>query len=122
MLRTTSIPGVLDSFSDLWSPRLVAAVNDHHIKVAKIDGTFIWHTHPDTEEVFYLLSGALTMEIEGSDPVVMKQGDVFVVPKGVKHRPVASNAAIMLVERADTVNTGDEPESELTAQVEDARE
>ncbi|KAM0351840.1 hypothetical protein ACHAPU_002353 [Fusarium lateritium] len=121
MSQATSVPGVLSSFTEKWSPRLVAAVNDHHVKVAKIDGAFIWHAHPESEELFYLLSGKLTMEIQGGDPVVMKEGDMYVVPKGVTHKPVAENAVIMMVERADTVNTGDQVDSERTKTVEDAR-
>ncbi|KAF4435896.1 cupin 2 conserved barrel protein [Fusarium austroafricanum] len=121
MSQTTSVPGILSSFTEKWSPRLIAAVNDHHVKVAKIDGEFIWHAHPDSEELFYLLSGKLTMEIQGEDPVVMKEGDMYVVPKGVTHRPVAENAVIMMVEREGTVNTGDQTDSDRTKQVKDVR-
>ncbi|KAH7161861.1 RmlC-like cupin domain-containing protein [Dactylonectria macrodidyma] len=122
MFQSTSVPGVLSSFTEYWSPRLIASVNDHHVKVAKIDGEFIWHAHPDSEELFYLLSGKLQMGIEGQDPVVMKEGDVFVVPRGVRHRPVAENACIMMIEHQSTVNTGDQPDSERTKQVKDVRE
>ncbi|KAK8093022.1 RmlC-like cupin domain-containing protein [Apiospora kogelbergensis] len=106
-----SIPQTFASFTEHWAPRLVAAVNDHDIKIAKIDGAFIWHAHPDSEELFYLLEGELTMEIEREDgtraDVVMQVGDVFVVPQGVRHRPVAKQAHIMMVEKSGTVNTGD---------------
>ncbi|KAH6669715.1 RmlC-like cupin domain-containing protein [Plectosphaerella plurivora] len=121
MHRSISVPSVVDSITETWSPRLVASINDHHVKVAKIDGEFIWHAHPDSEELFYLLSGKLQMQIEGQDPVVMAEGDVFVVPKGVRHRPVAENATIMMVEHQSTVNTGDETGSERTKQVVDVR-
>jgi mannose-6-phosphate isomerase-like protein (cupin superfamily) len=121
MSQATSVPGVLSSFTERWSPRLVAAVNDHHVKVAKIDGAFIWHAHPDSEELFYLLSGKLTMEIQGEEPVVMKEGDMYVVPKGVTHKPVAENAVIMMIEKEGTVNTGDQEGSERTKKVQDAR-
>lgn len=121
MYQATSVPEVFSSFTETWSPRLVASVNDHHVKVARIDGEFIWHAHPDSEELFYLLSGKLQMQIEGQDAVVMKEGDMFVVPKGVKHRPVAEHACIMMVEHQSTVNTGDEEGSERTIQVQDAR-
>ncbi|KAF5581801.1 cupin 2 conserved barrel domain-containing protein [Fusarium pseudocircinatum] len=121
MSQTTSIPETLSSFTEKWSPRLIASVNDHHVKVAKIDGSFIWHAHPDSEELFYLLSGKLTMEIQGQDPVVMKEGDMYVVPKGVTHKPVAENAVIMMVERGGTVNTGDQTDSERTKQAKDVR-
>ncbi|SPJ85052.1 uncharacterized protein FTOL_10940 [Fusarium torulosum] len=121
MSQATSVPGVLSSFTEKWSPRLVAAVNDHHVKVAKIDGAFIWHAHPDSEELFYLLSGKLTMEIQGEKPVVMKEGDMYVVPKGVTHKPVAENAVIMMIEKEGTVNTGDQEGSDRTKKVQDAR-
>lgn len=121
MFQPTSVPAVLSSFTETWSPRLVASINDHHVKVAKIDGEFIWHSHPDSEELFYLLSGKLQMQIEGRDAVVMKEGDLFVVPKGVRHRPVAEGACIMMVEHRDTTNTGDQEGSERSKQALDAR-
>jgi quercetin dioxygenase-like cupin family protein len=100
---------------------LAAAVNDHHVKIAKVDGGFIWHAHPNSDELFYLFDGKLTLEIEGRDPVVMEVGDVFVVPKGVRHRPVAENASIMMMEHESTVNTGDETDSDRTIQPKDVR-
>jgi len=124
-MGTVSIPSTFASFTETWSPRLIAAVNDHEVKVAKIDGSFVFHAHPDSDELFYLLSGELTLEIEeeqereretgpGSESppvkvraVVMQVGDVHVVPKGVRHRPVARNAQIMMIEGSGTVNTGD---------------
>lgn len=121
MSKPASIPSLLNSFTETWSPRLVAAINDHHVKVAKIDGEFIWHAHPNSDEIFYLLSGKLRMEIEGQDDVVMEVGDMFVVPKGIKHRPVAENASIMMIEHETTVNTGDQPDSERTQEVKDVR-
>ena len=109
MTKTVSIPQVLGSFQETWLPHLIATVNDQHVKVAKIDGEFIWHSHPNSDELFYLLSGKLTLEIAGETSVVMSPGDVFVVPRGVKHKPVAQNAQILMVEQIGTVNTGDEP-------------
>lgn len=121
MRQASSIPTVLDSFTETWSPRLVASVNDHHLKVAKIDGEFIWHAHPNSDELFYLISGKLRLEIEDEEPVVMKVGDMFVVPKGIKHRPVAEDAVIMMIEHETTINTGDQPDSNRTKQAQDAR-
>ncbi|KAH7010280.1 RmlC-like cupin domain-containing protein [Ilyonectria destructans] len=121
MSKPASIPRLLDSFTETWSPRLVATINDHHVKVAKIDGAFIWHAHPNSDEIFYLLSGKLRMEIEGQDDVVMEVGDMYTVPKGIKHRPVAENASIMMIEHETTVNTGDQPDSERTKEVKDVR-
>ena len=101
-MATVSVPDKFSSFTETWSPRLIAAVNDQHVKIAKIDGEFIFHAHPDSDELFYLLDGELRMEIEGSDSVEMKVGDVYVVPKGVRHRPVARNAQIMMIEKNDS--------------------
>lgn len=114
---SVSIPQTLSKIQDQWSPYLVAAVNGQHVKVAKVDGEFIFHAHPDSEELFYLLSGELTMKLEGSDDVVMQPGDVYVVPRGARHCPVARDAQIMMVEQAGTVNTGDEIGSERTRQL-----
>ncbi|PTB65134.1 RmlC-like cupin [Trichoderma citrinoviride] len=121
MSTSESIPKLLDSFTETWSPRLVAAINDHHVKVAKLDGEFIWHAHPNSDELFYLLSGKLTIELEGRDDVVMQVGDMFVIPKGLRHRPVAKEASVMLIEHESTVNTGDETDSERTRQIKDVR-
>lgn len=120
-MSSISIPTLLGSFEEKWSPRLVAAVNDHHIKVAKIDGAFIWHAHPNSDELFYLISGKLKLEIEGQDDVVMEVGDTYVVRKGIKHCPVAENASIMMIEHETTINTGDQAGSDRTKQVKDAR-
>ncbi|KAI0448911.1 RmlC-like cupin domain-containing protein [Xylaria acuta] len=118
-MATVSIPSTFASFTETWSPRLIAAVNDQHVKIAKVDGEFIFHAHPDSDELFYLLSGELTLEIEilaqgdveaepkAVEAVVMKVGDVYVVPRGVRHRPVAKDAQILMIERNDTINTGD---------------
>ncbi|KAJ8125412.1 hypothetical protein O1611_g8226 [Lasiodiplodia mahajangana] len=123
-MTTVSVPSTFASFTETWSPRLIAAVNDQHVKVAKVDGEFIFHAHPDSDELFYLLSGELTLEIEtgaqeNAEPeskaieaVVMKVGDVYVVPRGVRHRPVAKNAQILMIERNGTVNTGDATDQE----------
>ncbi len=119
-MATVSIPSTFASFTETWSPRLVAAVNDQHVKIAKMDGEFIFHAHPGSDELFYLLSVELTLEIgtgaqgdgettpkAAGEAVIMRVGDVYVVPRGVRHRPVAKNAEIMMIERNDTVNTGD---------------
>jgi mannose-6-phosphate isomerase-like protein (cupin superfamily) len=120
-MPATSIPSILQSFTTLWSPRLIATVNDQDIKLAKLDGPFIFHAHPDSDELFYVLSGELTLEIEGADSVQMTAGDVYVVKRGVSHRPVARRAEVLIVERMGTVNTGDQPVSERTRVPEDVR-
>lgn len=90
-----------------WQPRVVAEMNDYQFKLAKIQGEFIWHSHPETDEVFLIIEGALRLEFRDGR-VDLKAGEMFVVPKGVEHRPVAANECkIMLIEPRGTVNTGD---------------
>ncbi|MBO6575074.1 MAG: cupin domain-containing protein [Rhodothermales bacterium] len=93
-------------FDDQWSPRIVAALNGQHVKLAKIEGAFVWHCHPDADELFLVVRGAMEMHLR--DGVVhLEAGDLFVVPRGTEHRPVAEREAeILLVEPAGTVNTG----------------
>jgi len=120
-----SIPTLLSQITEVYTPNLVATLNkEYDIKIARTKGGFIWHSHPDTDEFFYILSGSLTIEIEieggEREDVVLGQGDIFVVPRGVRHRPVG-NAEIMLIERVGVVNTGDAETSEMTKQVVDAK-
>lgn len=97
----------LASFSDHWSPKIVAQMNDYHFKLAKVQGEFVWHDHPETDEVFLVLHGQLEICFRDGS-VKLNEGDMFVVPKGVEHKPVAANEChILLVEPAGTVNTGD---------------
>lgn len=94
-------------FSEHWSPKIVAQMNDYHFKIAKIQGEFIWHDHPETDEVFIILKGHLEIQFRDGN-VLLKEGELFVVPKGVEHKPVAAQEChILLVEPAGTVNTGD---------------
>ncbi|GFD80545.1 cupin [Tenacibaculum sp. KUL118] len=101
-------------FTEHWSPRVVAEMNDYQFKLVKVEGEFVWHDHPDTDEVFIVIEG--TLNIEFRDGVVsLDSGEMFVIPKGVEHKPVAhSECKIMLVEPKGVVNTGDSG-GELTA-------
>jgi mannose-6-phosphate isomerase-like protein (cupin superfamily) len=97
----------LSKFSDRWSPKIVARMNDYHFKLVKIQGEFVWHDHADTDEVFIVLDGAMTIHLRDGD-VPLRAGELFVIPKGVEHKPSATTEChIMLVETAGTVNTGD---------------
>ncbi|KAL3425640.1 hypothetical protein PVAG01_02431 [Phlyctema vagabunda] len=121
-----SLPTVLAQISKPWNPKLVASVDDaYDIKIAKIEGSFIFHSHPDADELFYVLGGegSLTIEFEGKEGVKLGPGDVYVVPRGVRHKPVTTGGQvqIMMIEKRGTVNTGDEEKSELTVAVEDIR-
>lgn len=94
--------------SELWSPRVVAEVDDAYVKVAKVQGTLTWHAHDDEDELFYILKGSLTIEMEDRT-VVLQEGDAFVVPKGVRHNPIAAEEChVMLIERKSTQHTGTE--------------
>lgn len=97
----------LSKFSEHWSPRIVAQMNDYHFKIVKVQGEFIWHDHPETDEVFLVLKGELELQFRAGN-VVLHEGEMFVVPKGLEHKPVAAQEChILLVEPAGTVNTGD---------------
>ena len=97
----------LSKFSEHWSPKIVAQMNDYHFKIAKVQGEFIWHDHPETDEVFLVLHGELEIQFRDGS-VTLNEGEMYVVPKGVEHRPVAKQEChILLVEPAGTVNTGD---------------
>lgn len=96
----------LAKFTDHWSPRVVAEMNDYQFKLAKLQGEFVWHSHEDTDEVFIVLDGAMSIEFRDRT-VPLVAGEMFVVPKGVEHRPVAPReCAVMLVEPRGVVNTG----------------
>lgn len=97
----------LSKFSEHWSPKVVAQMNDYLFKVVKVQGEFIWHNHPETDEVFIVLKGRLAIHLRDGS-VVLGEGEMFVVPKGVEHKPVAAEEChILLVEPAGTVNTGE---------------
>ena len=97
----------LAKFSKHWSPKIIAKMNDYHFKLVKFQGDFVWHNHPDTDEVFITLDGEMSIEFRDGK-VDLKAGEVYVVPKGVEHKPLAEKECkIMLVEPAGTVNTGD---------------
>ena len=104
----------LSSFDEHWSPRIIAQLNGQHVKLAKFIGEYVWHAHPDEDELFLVLSGSFRMEFRDHS-VELGEGQVLVVPRGVEHRPVAeSECAVMLFEPAGTVNTGDAAESDLS--------
>jgi mannose-6-phosphate isomerase-like protein (cupin superfamily) len=94
------------SLTELWSPRIVAEVDDAYIKVAKVQGSLAWHSHDNEDELFLILKGHLRIEMEGN-VVELDEGEMFVVPKGVQHNPVAEQEChIMLIERKSTLHTG----------------
>ena len=102
-----NIGSALTQVLEPWQPHLLARFNDHELKVVKLHGEFVWHTHPDTDEMFVVVVGSLTIRLRDGD-VVLGPQDVYVVPRGVEHCPWAENeVSALLVELAGTVNTGD---------------
>ena len=104
----------LSKFSEHWTPKIIAEMNDYQFKLVKIKGDFVWHDHADTDEVFIVLEGKMTIEFE-DDTVELNEGDMYVVPKGIQHKPHAENECkVLLVEPRGVVNTGN-TEGDLTA-------
>jgi mannose-6-phosphate isomerase-like protein (cupin superfamily) len=109
------LAAVLASVEEPWQPRTVATLNDYDVRVVHTLGEFTRHAHPDTDEMFVVLSGSLTIELDDAE-VELAPGQLYVVPRGVPHRPrSAAGADVLLVEPSETVNTGDTP-SHLTAE------
>lgn len=105
----------LAKFQEHWSPKVIAEMNDYQFKLVKVQGDFVWHKHADTDEVFIVLEGHLTIEFRDGE-VSLREGEMFVVPRNVEHKPYApSECKILLVEPNGVVNTGEE-QTELTAE------
>ena len=114
MMDIINLKQKLGKFSDHWSPKVIAELNGNQFKLVKIQGEFVWHNHPDTDEVFIVIEGTMNIEFE-NETVRLTEGEMLVVPKGVEHKPYAeTECKVMLVEPRGVVNTGDS-DSELTA-------
>lgn len=102
-------------FSDAWTPKVVAELNDYQLKLARLEGEFVWHDHPDTDEVFVVIEGTLTIELRDG-AVELRAGEMTVIPKGVEHKPVSPGGCqVMLIEPRGVVNTGEADDEGLTA-------
>ena len=102
-------------FSQHWTPKVIAEMNDYQFKLVKLEGAFVWHNHDDTDEVFIVIEGKMFIEFE-DETIELNQGEMYVVPKGVQHKPYAEQECkVMLVEPKGVVNTG-EASGDLTAQ------
>ncbi len=96
----------LSLFSDYWNPRIVGELNGQLVKLAKLEGEFIWHQHDNEDELFLVLEGRLTIELRDKS-VVLEEGEFFIVPRGVEHKPVAEGEVhVLLFEPTSTLNTG----------------
>lgn len=106
----------LNLFNEHWQPKVISEMNDYQFKIAKIKGEFIWHSHKDTDETFIVLKGEIQIDFKDGN-VVVKQGEMFVVPAGVEHRPSSNKEShIMLIEPKGVVNTGEIVDSNLRAE------
>ena len=120
MDEPVDVARALATFDEPFSPRIIGRYNENKIQLAKVRGAFVWHSHPDTDDFFYVVGGNLTIQLRDRD-VELGPGELFVVPRGVEHRPVSSDGAeILLIEPVGTPNTGDsgiepQPEVELDA-------
>lgn len=98
----------LGRFNEQWSPKVIAEMNDYQFKVVKLQGGFVWHDHKDTDETFIVLEGILRIDFRDGQ-VTLSEGEMYVVPKGVEHKPFAENEAkVLLIEPRGVVNTGEE--------------
>lgn len=105
----------LSAFTDQWSPKIIAEMDGFQFKLAKLEGDFVWHRHPETDEAFFVLKGQLRIDFR-DNAVTLNEGEMLIVPKGVEHKPFArSECHVMVLVREGTMNTGDAPESDLTA-------
>ena len=110
----------LASFSDIYSPRIVGRVNDYDVRIARTRGDYVWHVHEHTDEFFLVLDGQFDVvlrEAGGERTVSLRQGDLFVVPKGTEHKPSSPGGSILMFELSGTVTTGDRREGEIPAHV-----
>ena len=104
----------LSEFTDHWSPKVIAEMNNYQFKLVKIEGDFIWHNHADTDETFIVLEGSMFIELE-DETVELNEGEMYVVPRGVNHKPYAlEECKVMLVEPRGVLNTGNK-NNDLTA-------
>lgn len=107
MNRATNIVEQFSRVTEHWSPKVIARVNDQFVKIARIEGEFVWHAHAAEDELFLVVRGRLTIRLEDGD-VELAEGDFYVVPRGVRHQPVAAEECwVMLIEPATTLHTGD---------------
>jgi len=105
-IRVVNLAASFDQFSDHWNPRIVGALNGQHVKVAKLSGEFVAHTHDEEDEMFLVIEGSLQMELE-NETLQIEAGEFVIIPRGTQHKPIArEEVKVMLFEPATTRNTG----------------
>ncbi len=112
-MEKVNLADAFASFDEPWSPRIAAELNGQYVKLAKLEGPFVWHSHEDEDELFFVVKGHLTLRLRDRD-IELDEGEFFVVPRGVEHLPIAeAECHVLLFEPASTLNTG-ETENERT--------
>jgi mannose-6-phosphate isomerase-like protein (cupin superfamily) len=102
-----SLAEKFEKFRDQWSPKVIARMNDYEFKLVRVEGEFVWHSHAETDETFIVIDGSMIIEFRQGE-LRLSAGEMFIVPRGVEHRPrAATECKILLIEPAGTVNTGD---------------
>lgn len=116
MTTAIDLEAALSRLTEPWSPVTVATLNDYDVRVVRLNGEFTWHSHPGTDELFLVLAGSMVISVEGTDDVLLEKGQLYVVPRGVRHRPSSvEGAQVLLIEPSGEPNTGDSP-SHLTSE------
>ena len=106
-VQKVNLSEAFQRFDDFWSPKIIGEVNDAHVKLAKLKGAFVWHRHDAEDELFLVLKGRLTIRLRDRE-IVLDEGELTIIPRGVEHLPVADEEAhVLLFEPKSTVNTGD---------------
>ena len=117
-MNVVNLKEKLAAFDETWSPKIVGALNGQHVKLSKLEGEFVWHSHEHEDELFLVLEGSLELQLRDR-VVTLREGEFFIVPRGVEHKPVAhERCSVLLFEPEATVNTG-EVESELRVETKD---
>jgi mannose-6-phosphate isomerase-like protein (cupin superfamily) len=114
--QPVNLPAALNSFDEIYSPRIVARMNDYDVRIAHAKGEHVWHVHEQTDEFFLVLDGQfdIALRVDGAERVVsLHQGDLFVVPKGTEHKPSSPGGSILMFEPAGTMTTGDRHDGEI---------
>jgi mannose-6-phosphate isomerase-like protein (cupin superfamily) len=113
-MKKINLADKLSQFHDHWNPRIISELNGQHVKLAKLQDEFVWHSHVEEDELFFVISGHLEIQFRDKS-VFLNPGEMITIPRGVEHRPVAKEEVhVLLFEPASIVNTGNENESELT--------
>ena len=121
MTNSNRLIGHFEEINDFWSPKVIGEINDQYIKIAKLKGDIVWHDHKDEDELFYIVKGSLDIHLK-EETIHLNEGDFYVVPKGVLHKPEASEECwVMLIEKKTTKHTGD-VQTEYTKSIEDQLE